>query len=146
MLRKTVFTVLKLGKSAFHAMQKCSLNYLIKLNSRAKRQYTNFSGFDVKSKARQNGPCSSNVNSSTNQFWEKRFSQSKRSVNSRFITYKTVIIITQSSWIRKQNGGAPIYQVLTSDRTYGKMGPVHQILILHHLIVEKNGFDCLRDQ
>ena len=36
----------------------------------------NTDGFDVNSTLRQSGPCSLNSNSSTNNFWEKRFSQS----------------------------------------------------------------------
>ena len=41
----------------------------------AKTKGTNPSGFDVKTYARQNGPCLPNSNSSANQVREKRFSQ-----------------------------------------------------------------------
>ena len=70
------FAVLQIGQLAVQRILNDNLNIYILLELRGKRQDTNLPGFDVKTNARQNGPCLPNFNSSTNYQKEKRFSLS----------------------------------------------------------------------
>ena len=74
-LRKTVFSFLRIGKLASHTIENDSLNLYILLESEEKWQYTNSSGFAVKSNGPDNGPCLPTFNSSANHCGEKQFWQ-----------------------------------------------------------------------
>ena len=66
-----------------------------------------------------------------------------------FISYKIIILKLVSCQNSKQNGSTPVYQVLTSERRYGKNGktaPVCQILTLQQINLEKNGFHSLKER